>query len=169
MDIHNNNSIRIRPMEPTEISVCVQVIRESFSTVAQEFGITYENAPRFTAFATNNERLSWQLNQEKRIMMVAVLDCRIVGYYSLCKVSENSWELNNLAVLPSFRHHGIGGKLLANACSRTKERGGTLLKIGIVEENLVLRNWYEAAGFVHTGTQKYDFFPFTCGYMEKIL
>jgi len=24
-------------------------------------------------------------------------------------------------------------------------------------------------GFVHIGTQKFDFFPFTCGYMEKNL
>ncbi|MCH5199474.1 MAG: hypothetical protein J1F60_00845 [Oscillospiraceae bacterium] len=31
------------------------------------------------------------------------------------------------------------------------------------------RLWYEAFGFVHTKTEKYDFFPFTCGYMEKIL
>ena len=22
-------------------------------------------------------------------------------------------------------------------------------------------------GFVHTGTKKFEFFPFTCGYMEK--
>ena len=27
----------------------------------------------------------------------------------------------------------------------------------------------ESFGFVHTGTKKFDFFPFTCGYMEKQL
>ena len=27
--------------------------------------------------------------------------------------------------------------------------------------------WYEQRGAVHTGTRKYDFFPFTCGYMMK--
>lgn len=37
----------------------------------------------------------------------------------------------------------------------------------IVEENNVLKKWYESFGFVHIGTQKFDFFPFTCGYMEK--
>ena len=30
----------------------------------------------------------------------------------------------------------------------------------------VLRRWYERFGAVHTGTEKFDFFPFTCGYME---
>ena len=43
------------------------------------------------------------------------------------------------------------------------------INIGIVEENKVLRKWYESFGFVYTGTKKFDFFPFTCGYMEKNL
>ena len=41
----------IRPMRPEEALACVLLIRESFNTVAQEFGFTPENAPRFTAFA----------------------------------------------------------------------------------------------------------------------
>lgn len=51
----------------------------------------------------------------------------------------------------------------------TGELGCDKMNIGIVEENKVLRKWYEAFGFMHTGTQKFDFFPFTCGYMEKKL
>ncbi len=42
----------IREIRQDDISECVKVIRESFSTVASEFGFTEENAPRFTAFAT---------------------------------------------------------------------------------------------------------------------
>jgi len=44
-------------------------------------------------------------------------------------------------------------------------------KIGfvIVDENVKLRKWYEADGAEHIGTEKYDFFPFTCGYMKKML
>ena len=41
-----------------------------------------------------------------------------------------------------------------------------MMKLSIVEENTVLRKWYERNGAVHTGTEKFDFFPFTCGYME---
>ncbi len=43
------------------------------------------------------------------------------------------------------------------------------INIGILEENKVLRRWYQSFGFVHTGTQKFVFFPFICGYMEKNL
>ena len=43
------------------------------------------------------------------------------------------------------------------------------MNIGIVEENTLLRTWYEDNGFVHIGTKKFDFFPFTCGYMKRDL
>ncbi len=36
----------------------------------------------------------------------------------------------------------------------------------IIEENTVLKNWYIANGFVHTGTKKFDHLPFTTGYLE---
>lgn len=59
----------IRQMKSEEIDRCVQVIRDSFMTVADAFGFTQENAPRFTAFATTRERLAWQ-KQEGRPMYV---------------------------------------------------------------------------------------------------
>ena len=51
----------IKAIEITDIAECVNVIRESFLTVADDFGFTEENAPRFTAFATTEERLIWQM------------------------------------------------------------------------------------------------------------
>ena len=50
-----------------------------------------------------------------------------------------------------------------------KELGCRIINIAIVEENRVLRKWYELNGAIHIGTKKYDFFPFTCGYMKKEL
>jgi hypothetical protein len=47
--------------------------------------------------------------------------------------------------------------------------GCSQVNIGIVEENVKLRKWYEANGAEHIGIEKYDFFPFTCGYMKKML
>ena len=159
----------IRPISNNEIDECVNVIKESFSTVAQEFGFTIENAPRFTAFATTIERLSWQFNSEARPMYVYLSEEKIVGYYSLLIKENNECELNNLCVLPQFRHQGIGEKLLLHSYETAKRLGCTKINIGIVEENQLLKNWYLSYGFVHTKTIKYDFFPFTCGYMEKDL
>ena len=151
-----------------EIPEVVCVIRDSFLTVAEMLGLTPENAPRFTAFATTIERLTWQFDAG-RTMRACEQDGRIVGYYSLDVQDGGRIELNNLCVLPAYRHSGIGACLLEDAFRLAREKGADVLHIGIVEENRVLRRWYEAAGFVHTGTKKFDFFPFTCGYIKKTL
>ena len=157
----------IRQMEKQEIPRCVRVIREAFATVAEEFGFTRENAPRFTAFATDEERLRWHLEQEHRPMYVFCEEGQIVGYYSLALLKDGTIELNNLAVIPAYRHRGIGKRLLTHAFEEAGRRGCAVMRIGIVEENKVLRRWYEENGFVHTGTEKFDFFPFTCGYLRR--
>ena len=160
----------IRRITKEEITECVRVITESFMTVAEEFGFTAENEPRFTAFATTEDRLMYHLEVEKRPMYAFFSDeGKMLGYYSLAKLSDTEWELNNLCVLPEHRHDGIGDKLLTDAFAKAKELGAKKLHIGIVEENVRLRKWYESEGFIHLGTKKFDFFPFTCGYMEKEL
>lgn len=159
----------IKAIQQNEINECVKVIRESFKTVADELGFTVENAPRFTAFATTEERLNWHLNGEKRLMYAYYDNGVIVGYYSLLMQDNHECELNNVCVLPAYRHKGIGEELLKHAFKIAGELGCKKMKIGIVEENVVLREWYEFFGFVHIGTQKFEFFPFTCGYMERVL
>lgn len=156
-------------MKRNEIPVCVEVICRSFMTVADEFRFTIENAPRFTAFATTEERLVYQLEQERRQMFAYYDDGRIVGYYSLLKQNEKECELNNLCVLEEYRHKKIGEQLLEHAFVEAGKMGCTQMNIGIVEENVKLRKWYEDHGAEHIGTEKYDFFPFTCGYMKKML
>lgn len=162
----------IKEISKNDFTECVNVIKKSFQTVADEFGFTIENAPRFTAFATTEERLFYQLEYEHRLMLAYYDDDgdgRILGYYSLMFLENSECELSNLCVLPEARHKKIGEALLDDAIARAKSKNCTKLKIGIVEENKVLRRWYEAHGFVHTHTEKYDFFPFTCRYMEMEL
>lgn len=156
----------IKQITKENIPECASVIRESFLTVAEEFGFTPENAPRFTAFAVTEDRLLWQLESERRPMYAYFEDGNIVGYYSLFPAGDGVCELNNLCVLPEYRHNKIGEKLLLDSFENAKRLGCTKMKLSIVEENKRMRKWYELHGFLHTGTEKLDFFPFTCGYME---
>ena len=159
----------IREVKREEISLCANIIKKSFKTVADEYGFTEENAPRFTAFATTDERLYWHMDGEHRPMYVFEVDGVLCGYYSLLLQDNNECELNNLAVLPEYRHKGIGKELLEHSFKIARSKGCSLMNIGIVEENTRLRKWYEDNGAVHVGTKKFDFFPFTCGYMKKEL
>ena len=159
----------IREVHREDIPACVNLIKQSFKTVADELGFTEENAPRFTAFAINEERLLFQMDEEHRPMYVYEESGVLCGYYSLLMQDSNECELNNLAVLSEYRHKGIGKMLMDHACSVARENDCKLMNIGIVEENTKLRKWYEGNGAVHLGTHKFDFFPFTCGYMRKEL
>ena len=107
------------------------------------------------------------MDNELRQMFVYEKNGVICGYYSLLMQDNNECELNNLAALPEYRHCGIGKTLLEHAYETARNQGCKRVNIGIVEENIQLRKWYEQSGAVHTGTKKFDFFPFTCGYMVK--
>ena len=157
----------IREIVRSEIPECAALIRESFLTVANEFNFTQTNAPGFTAFSTNNDRLYWQYDNENRKMFAFLSESTIVGYYSLLFDENNECELSNLCVNPAYRHRKIGEQLLNHCFTFAESLNVSKIKISIVEENTQLRKWYESYGFIHVKTVKYDFLPFTCGYMEK--
>ena len=159
----------IRRIEKGEIPEIVELIKESFRGVSEEFGITRENAPNYVAFATTVEKITGQFEEGRPMFAFVGEDGKIVGYYSIGKIGEEECELNNLCVLPEFRHRKIGETLLMDCFEKAKEIGYKKVIAGIVEENQVLRKWYERNGMVHTGTKKFEFFPFTCGYLEKVL
>lgn len=156
----------IRHIQEREIEVCVNVIKRSFLTVALEYGFTVKNAPRFTAFAINCERLQNQYAEGRPMYGYFDENEQLIGYYSLHITECDKCELNNLCVLPEHRHKAVGEKLFAHALFTASEKQCKEVNIGIVEENQKLRTWYEQFGAKHIGTKKYDFFPFTCGYMK---
>jgi len=143
---------------------CLNVIHQSFATVAADFGLTEENCPKHTSFIP----ISYLETQMKWgwLMFGLYTDERIIGYMSLSKEADKAYELHNLAVLPEFRNLGFGTQLLDYAKETVKSLGGSKIKIGIIEESAVLKNWYIAKGFEHAGTKKFDHLPFTSGYLE---
>ena len=159
----------IKEIDKNVIPECVTMIKESFKTVADAFGFTPENAPGFTAFATDEAKLLQWMDEQHRPMYGYFEGDKFVGYYNLLILDNGECELGSLCVLPEYRHSGIGESLLNDALEKAKTLGCRVMKLSIVEENTVLRKWYEAHGFIHICTQKYDSFPFTCGYLEKKL
>lgn len=157
----------IRAIDKSDIPECVKVICESFMTVAKQFDITPENSPAFTAFATDEKKILTWMDEQHRPMYGYFEGDKLIGYYNLALNNENECELGSLSVLPEYRHKGIGKTLLDDSISKAKELGCRIMKLSIVEENTVLRQWYEKNGFKHTKTIKFDFFSFTCGYLEK--
>lgn len=157
----------IRQLKYSDLESCVKVIRESFATVAMDFELTEQNCPNHTSFI-KLEKLQNQFNKGSQMFGYYCSE-EIVGYVSLSKVDNITYELNNLAVLPEYRHKGYGTELMEFCKAMVKERGGNKITIGIIEENPTLKDWYAAYGFIHTGTQRFEHLPFIVGRMELIL
>ena len=81
----------IREVRREEIPMCVEVIKKSFITVADEYGFTEENAPKFTAFATTTDRLDWHMDGEHRPILEKI---QIRNFLSLIGASERrAWKV----------------------------------------------------------------------------
>ncbi|MBR5312366.1 MAG: GNAT family N-acetyltransferase [Clostridia bacterium] len=156
--------MEIKTIEKAELPVFLDIIHRSFATAAEEFGLTRENCPKHTAFLPI-EYLETQFGWGW--LMFGLYDCGTpVGYVSLSAEDGGTYELHHLAVLPEFRHRGGGKRLLDHAKAVVNENRGTKITIEIIEESTVLREWYAANGFLHTGTEKFPHLPFTTGFME---
>ena len=147
-----------------QLNICLDIIRKSFFTVAEEFALTENNCPSHTAFMTI-DKLEKQFDGN-RAMFLFYQDEIPVGYFSLAKCNDNEWEMNNLAVLPDYRHLGCGQKMVEFAVATVKSYGGNKISIGIIEENVKLKDWYLKLGFNHISTRKFEHLPFTGGFME---
>ena len=157
-------SVLIQKVKFAELVTCLEVIHDSFKTVADELGLTVDNCPKHTSFIPLSF-LETQMNWGW-LMYSLYYDGKMVGYMSLSKEEDDTFELHNLAVLPEYRHIGLGKELLDQAKSVVRAHNYNKLKVGIIEESTVLKNWYIANGFVHVGTKKFDHLPFTSGYLE---
>lgn len=155
---------QVRPIIYDILPETLAVIHAGFATVAAEFNLTRENCPKHTNFIPI-EYLQTQM-QWGWYMFGLFEDEKLIGYASLSDDGSGAYEMHNLTVLPQCRHKGHGKTLLDHAKEKVLALGGTKIKIGIIEENQILKTWYVKNGFVHTGTKKFNHLPFTAGYME---
>lgn len=148
-----------------EFEEWASVIRNSFATVTEEFKITRENAPTNPAFA---EADSLEKMKGKGASMYgAYLDGQRVGFVAVERADDDRWYMERLAVLPEYRHKGIGRTLMDFVFETVRQRGGKKVSIGIINENRVLKKWYIDYGFVEMGTRAFSHLPFEVCFLEK--
>ena len=153
----------IKQLNASAMADSAEIVRESFGTVAKEFNLTRENAPTNGAF-TQAEHLEADLANDCAMYGLFV-DGVQVGFMELKQTGPSRFELKKIGVRPQYRHAGYGAQLLDHAKAAVRRCGGEEIAIGIIEENTVLKNWYAAHGFKHTGTKKFPHLPFTVGFM----
>jgi hypothetical protein len=93
----------------------------------------------------------------------------LVGVIGIKQMNPREFEIERLAVLPEYRHRRFGAKLMIFACEKIVRDGGEKACIGIVDDNTVLKQWYEQQGFVVTDIKRFPHLPFTVCLMERVL
>ncbi len=154
----------IKEVRKAELEACAEVVRQSFATVARNFGLTLENCPTNGAFI-KAERL-YAERAKGNCMYALHAAGKLAGFFELEKLEEHLYAIERLSVLPEHRHNGYGTLLLAYAKQQASALGGEKISIAIIEENTVLKRWYMANGFVPTGTKVFAHLPFTVGFLE---
>ncbi len=157
----------IRSVQIGELDDCAELIRESFLPVAESFGLTKENCPSNGAFLeTERLILDWESGAK---MYGLYREGNLCGFMELKAKEDGLFTLEKLCVLPACRHLGYGALFLDAAKKEAAAMGAKKISIGIMEENAVLKHWYETHGFVSTGTRQFPHLPFLVGFMELIL
>lgn len=78
---------------------------------------------------------------------------QVIGFCSFWRVLDEL-HINNLAVLPDRRQHGLGSALLARVLAEAPALGATRAYLEVRQSNDVARRLYERYGFTVTGTRR---------------
>ncbi len=158
--------IEIRSLSSDEeLASSVQVIRQSFRTVADELGLTEGNCPTHPSFMTF-ERLKAETVKGLRCFGLFAGGAQ-AGFAAALAASADLFYLERLAVLPEYRHRGYGKILVDHVFSFARERGGKRISIAVIHESEILKRWYFDYGFRETGTKIFPHLPFSVCFMEK--
>ncbi len=144
-----------------------RLLRRSFLGVAQEMGLTKENCPQHVAFMTE-ERLLAQLDRKDAHCLGIRDGSGWVGFVAVAPY-HGAYEITRLAVAPEHRHKGYGMALMECACKVARQIGLQEIGLGMINENTVLKKWYEERGFVPDEPFRPQGVPYTvCGMLKKL-
>ena len=145
----------------------VEIIRKSFSTVAEEFNLNQMNCPTHPSFI-NYDNLS-ELRKRGLSFFGLFVDDLQIGFVAVEKSDDDLYFIEKLSVLPDYRHSGYGKSLVQFAIDYIKDHRGRRISIGIINDHKILKEWYSTFGFIETGIKSFKQLPFAVCFMEIIL
>ncbi len=160
----SDNELRLDVKPCADYEASTAVIRESFMTVAEEFGLTKQNAASNGAFL-EADKLK-ELGDKGTALFDVFRGDKLIGFFALEDAGSGVYYLEKLAVLPQMRHLGIGRRILDFTAEYVRSHSGKTISIAIIDENSVLKRWYEHYGFTETQVKTYPHLPFTVCFMS---
>lgn len=150
-------------MKLIDIPFCAKVIRNGFSTVANDFHLTKENCRTNGAFINSNKLLQEKLNGTQFYYLS--YNMKKIGFVGIKQIENKVYEIQKITILPKYRHNGFGVILLNHAIKYAKKHDAELINVNIINDNLKLKHWYLNNGFRFLYSRKIETLPFIVGYM----
>jgi diamine N-acetyltransferase len=154
----NAKSQAIRTAGTHEISMLAHLIRDSYKDVADRFNLTAKNCPKHPSNCTRD----WVEKDMMRGVLYYCLDHdgKSIGCVAFEKANAKEGYLERLAVLPEYRLNGFGNILVCHVFGVARTMGMRRVGIGIISEQLDLKQWYEKMGFVEQEIKTFSHLPF---------
>ncbi|MBU2627787.1 MAG: GNAT family N-acetyltransferase [Proteobacteria bacterium] len=160
-------NISIQPADNKDFQTLSRLIRQSYQDVAQRFNLTIENCPKHPSNCSEE----WIKKDFNRGVAYHILlkDGMPAGCAALEKADAKVSYLERLAVLPEFRHNGLGRQLVVHMLNQARQMDAKTISIGIIAEQKELKKWYEALGFSLVEIKNFDHLPFQVALMNIVL
>ena len=101
------------------------------------------------------EMYTWELQNRTvcHIFVARTHGCSVAGFCAFWLVLDEI-HINNVAVRPQFRGHGIGSALLHHALAEAKQLGARRATLEVRASNTAARRLYERLGFYVAATRR---------------
>jgi ribosomal protein S18 acetylase RimI-like enzyme len=149
----------IELLEPLETLTISEATWNDFDAIMRVLSIVdHEFVPPLTEGENLRVKVSRILNDRRRSWIKAVDDGRIVGVVAVIYHYRRPQLglIETLAVLPEFRRHGIGKKLVEYAMSKLFQNGMEATLITTWETNVAASAMYNELGFKMILRKKVD-------------
>lgn len=146
-----------------DASTIAKLIRTSFADKAVQFNLTPENAPTHPS----NCQTEWiESTFKKDIAFYLFAENHVpTGCVALEQANPEVCYLERLGVIPEHRRKGLGRELVAHVIAQSRKLGAKQIEIGIIKQDLELKNWYLKLGFKEKNTAQFKHLPFDVLFM----
>lgn len=161
------DAVSIRRANVNDADQLAALIAASFRDVAEQFGLTRDTCPGHTSYLTAEEvRRGMGFGNQYFMAFCGIEAC---GAIAIRLPKGGTGIVEKVAVLPDYRHRGIGRQLMAHAIDTLQLYGAHTAAIGIIADHAVLRGWYEALGFRAGQQTHYAHLPFAVLHMQRTI
>jgi len=157
----------IKPITESDLNDCLYVLKMGFEAGAIKFGQTEENCPNRGRTRLPLSELKKEYHEGSQMYGYFYND-KLVGFLSL-SFSDERMGINDIVVLPEHQNKGFGTSLMNFAKDEAKKRKCNKIRLGMIDDNIHLKNWYEKHGFKTVELIKYETVAYMVGKMELVL